>query len=93
MLCPRSNIVPTLMKEKWLQIRINETIKDDLKVVAELHGLSVSALIHSLIVKMIREEKHITPHAFERQKSKGRRLAPNSTHPLPMPAVRKRKVG
>lgn len=51
-------------KDTWLQIRIREEIKDDLRIAAELRGLTVSALLHSLIVKTIREEKEVQPSAF-----------------------------
>lgn len=66
MLALRINIVPTNVKSKFLQIRINEDIKSDLQIVAELRGLSTSALIHSLIVKAIRAEKEREPKAFQR---------------------------
>jgi antitoxin component of RelBE/YafQ-DinJ toxin-antitoxin module len=60
----RANIVRTV-KKSWLQIRINDDIKKDLKIVAELRGLSASALLHSIIVRMIREEKILSPEAFK----------------------------
>src|SRR5688572_13976980 len=63
MLAPCYNIVRTV-KSRFLQIRINEDIKSDFQIVAELRGLSTSALIHSLIVKTIREEKAREPRAF-----------------------------
>lgn len=47
-----------------LQLRIHEDIKEDLKITAKLKGLSLSAMILSLIVKAIREEKENSPHAF-----------------------------
>jgi hypothetical protein len=65
----RRNIVRTDVKTKFLQIRISEEIKNDLQVVAELRGLSTSALIHSLIVRTIRAEKEHDPRAFQRRES------------------------
>lgn len=86
------NIVSTmvLMKAKFLQIRIREDIKDDFQKVAELRGLSVSALIHSLIVKTIREEKQAAPEAFQ---VNGRTVATKSKTKFPLKGEhRARKV-
>lgn len=47
-----------------LQIRIRENLKDELKITANEKGLTVSALIHSLIVKAVRDAKHENPLAF-----------------------------
>lgn len=54
----------TMPKDTYLQIRIRESLKDDLKLVSEARGLSVSALVHSLIVKAIREERKDAPEVF-----------------------------
>lgn len=51
-------------KDTFLQIRIREEIKEDLRLVAEARGLTISALIHSLIVKTIREEREQYPGSF-----------------------------
>lgn len=62
-------VVMTTIKAKdaFLQIRIREDVKQDLAIVAELRGLSMSALINTLVVKMIRDEKELSPGAFSRQ--------------------------
>jgi antitoxin component of RelBE/YafQ-DinJ toxin-antitoxin module len=57
-------------KDAFLQIRIREEVKQDLAVLAELRGLSMSALINSLIVKAIREEKNADPIAFRQKPEK-----------------------
>lgn len=57
-------VVTDQIKGKWLQIRIDEDIKADVKVVAKLRGLSMSALVHSMLVKAVREEKAVSPDAF-----------------------------
>lgn len=51
-------------KSSYLQLRVSEDIKDDLQRLAKWHGLSVSALIHSTLVRYIREEKEREPRAF-----------------------------
>lgn len=60
------------VKTTQLQIRIREDVKEDLKIVAEIRGQSVSGVILSLITKAIHETKaehpalfgveHIPPH-------------------------------
>jgi hypothetical protein len=63
----RMNNVMTLMaKGTYIQFRVREDIKEDIQRVAELRGLTTSGLIHSLIVKAIREEKERDPQAFRR---------------------------
>lgn len=54
----------TSSRGTFLQIRINEDLKEELRVAAEVKGLTQSALIHSLIVKAVREAKLETPSAF-----------------------------
>jgi hypothetical protein len=51
-------------KDSYVQIRIRDDIKADLQKVAELRGLTMSALLHSLIVRTIREEKELSPQGF-----------------------------
>jgi antitoxin component of RelBE/YafQ-DinJ toxin-antitoxin module len=53
-------------KDGRLYLRIREDIKNDLKITAELHGLTMSSLINSLIVKAIREAKIESPQSFEK---------------------------
>lgn len=60
-----NNVMPT--KEDRLNIRIRPDIKEDLRITADLRGQSVSGLIHSLVVKAIREEKDREPRAFQKQ--------------------------
>ena len=58
------NLVMTL-KDTYIQFRIREDVKNSLQKVAEMRGLTMSALLHSLAVKAIREEKEREPQAFQ----------------------------
>jgi antitoxin component of RelBE/YafQ-DinJ toxin-antitoxin module len=60
-------VVTEKLKESWLQIRIDEDTKADAKVAARLRGLSLSSLVHSLLVRVIREEKELSPRAFVKE--------------------------
>lgn len=51
-------------REDQLHIRLSPTVKKDLRVVAELRGMTMSGLVYSLIVRTIREEREADPHAF-----------------------------
>ena len=59
-------MTPQKAKGDWLQIRISEQLKEDFRIAAELRGLTSSALVHSFIVKTVREEKEISPEAFRK---------------------------
>lgn len=51
--------------EYRINVRTTEQIKRDLEVVARLRGMKVSALINSLAMEAIREEKERDPKAFK----------------------------
>lgn len=71
----RMNVVVTdKLKERWLQIRIDEEVKANAKITARLRGLSLSALVHSLLVKAIREEKDRDPLSFPQPKPQKTRM-------------------
>ena len=53
------------MQEIRINVRTTAQIKRDLEITAELRGLTVSALVNSLVVKAIREEKLAEPSAFD----------------------------
>ena len=53
-----------VMSEIRINVRTTEEIKRNLEITARLRGMTVSALINSLAVKAIREEKQIEPEAF-----------------------------
>lgn len=57
-----------MSKEIRINVRTTEQIKNDLQITAELRGLSVSALVNSLVVRAIREEKDREPSAFRETK-------------------------
>jgi hypothetical protein len=63
---PRNNNVMTKLKGTYIQFRVREDVKDDLQKVAEIRGLTMSGLIHSMVVNAIREEKERDPAAFQR---------------------------
>lgn len=52
-------------KEVRINVRTTPQIKRDLEVAAELRGLTVSAVVNSAVVKVIREEKEREPAAFK----------------------------
>ncbi len=57
-----------VVKEVRINVRTSDEIKRDLEITATLRGMSVSALVNSLVVKAIREEKTLEPHAFKTQR-------------------------
>lgn len=56
--------VAPLNRDEQLHIRVRPDIKEDLKILAELRGLTMSGFVHSLIVRSIREEKLQFPESF-----------------------------
>ena len=53
--------------EERLNLRIRAELKRDLRIAAELRGLKMSTLIHTLIVSVVREEKERDPKAFAKK--------------------------
>jgi hypothetical protein len=51
--------------EYRINVRTTEQIKRDLEIAARLRGLTVAALVNSLVVAAIREEKEREPRAFK----------------------------
>lgn len=60
----RINNVMTRQKGTFIQIRATDQIKAELQIAADLRGLTMSSMIHSLITQAIREEKEREPQAF-----------------------------
>lgn len=60
------NIVMTLSRSKdtYIQVRIRDDLKEDVQTTAAARGLTMSALIHSLLTQAVREEKEAYPDAF-----------------------------
>lgn len=52
-------------KDGHLHIRLKPSVKDELKIVADARGMTMSGLVYSLIVKTIREEKNQEPQLFD----------------------------
>jgi hypothetical protein len=50
-------VIKPTVREGLLTVRTSKTVHADFKVVAELRGLSMSALVHQFVVNAIREEK------------------------------------
>lgn len=68
-----NNVMTAKLKGTFIQFRVTDDIKHDLQIVAELRGLTMSSLLHSLMVKTIREEKDREPRAFNGHKRKPER--------------------
>jgi uncharacterized protein (DUF1778 family) len=81
-------------KDDQINFRISPEIKRDLRITAEARGLSVSSLIHSLIVQAIREERATYPHLFEGRPAP---LVPardfTDEHAAALKDAKKRKIG
>lgn len=60
------NVVMTVSKAKetYIQVRIHEDLKGDVRITANARGLSISGLIHSLLTQAVRDEKTQYPHLF-----------------------------
>jgi len=54
----------TVVADEQLHIRIKPDTKADLRALADLHGLTMSGVVHLLIVRSIREEKERYPEMF-----------------------------
>lgn len=78
-------VLPMGTQDERLHIRIRPDLKEDLKVLAELRGLTSSALIHSLITREVQEARKSDPAEFERVR---KRLTKEASHPG-SPAIRK----
>ena len=83
-------------KDERVEIRIKAGIKNDLKVIAEMRGLTPSSVIHSLIVKAINEDKMQFPERFEEIKREqsalvSGELAPQSKNKMPLVTLDKKK--
>lgn len=51
-------------KKTYIQFRCTDKFKEEVELTAEARGLSVSALIYSLLSKAVRQEKDQYPHIF-----------------------------
>ncbi len=51
-------------KDTYIQVRIREDLKEDVQTTAKARGLTMSALIHSLLTQAVRAEKEAYPEAF-----------------------------
>jgi hypothetical protein len=60
-----SSMTKKTAPEYRINVRTTEQIKRDLEITARLRGLTVAALVNSLIVNAIREEKEREPRAFK----------------------------
>lgn len=62
------DFVTVKTKDDHLHIRLKPSVKDELKIVADARGMTMSGLVYSLIVKTIRDEKTLEPQLFATQK-------------------------
>jgi len=51
-------------KSTYIQVRIRDDLKEDVQRTATSRGLTMSALIHSLLTQAVREEKGLYPDVF-----------------------------
>ncbi len=73
-------------KNDRIYVRVSKEIKADFETVAAYRGLKTSALLHSLIVKTIHEQRELTSQIFKTiipaenlpEESKGTRKTPQS---------------
>lgn len=55
-------------KDTYIQVRIRDDLKEDVQITASARGLTMSALIHSLLTQAVREEKEKYPQVFKTQR-------------------------
>jgi len=55
----------TRSKDTYIQVRIDDELKEAVRITAHSRGLSMSALIHSILVQAVREEKQLYPEVFK----------------------------
>lgn len=51
-------------KGSQVNVRVKSGLKDDLEILADYHGLTVSSFVHSVLVREVRKEKEALPHLF-----------------------------
>jgi len=57
----------TKTKDDRLYVRVHSDIKRDFEILAEYRGLTPSALLHSMVVKTVREGREEKPALFEKK--------------------------
>lgn len=65
-------------KNDRIYVRVNDEIKDDFERVAAYRGLKMSALLHSLMVKTINEQREKTPQLFSAKDKTNRSASASS---------------
>jgi hypothetical protein len=70
-------------KDKLVNVRLTPEKHAEFKVACELRGASMSSLLHQFIVRTIREEKELSPQAFQRELSVNGNLRP-APEPIPL---------
>lgn len=63
--CMNNVMTVTRSKDTYIQVRIDDELKEAVRITAHSRGLSMSALIHSILVQAVREEKQLYPEAFK----------------------------
>jgi hypothetical protein len=73
-------------KEVRLNLRLKDSFRAEMEVLADYLGLTLSSYAHSLLVRSIREEKQRYPEAFSEDTDSisGRIVGSESQHPLQM---------
>lgn len=55
----------TSPKVRMINVRLTPTVHQAFRTACELRGASMSSLLHQFIVRTIREEKELSPEAFD----------------------------
>ncbi|HEX7313256.1 MAG TPA: hypothetical protein VF297_05020 [Pyrinomonadaceae bacterium] len=71
------NVLPMGTQDERLHIRVKPDLKEDSKVLAEIRGLTLSALIHFLLAREVQEARKNDPAEFERVR---KRLSKEASH-------------
>ncbi len=58
-----------MTKTTSINLRISPEFREEIEMLAEYHGLTMSSYAHSLLVKAVRREREATPEAFAVKRS------------------------
>lgn len=84
-------------KSTSINLRITQEFRNELQILADYRGLSLSSLAHSILVKGLRKERELEPEAFESErtvngKNNGIPVAPRSRSAgIPLHHAQKKK--
>lgn len=73
----------SMVKDTRLNLRITPQFRNELQVLADYRGLTLSSLAHSLLVKAMRRERLEEPEAFIESERSANALKPTPNRKLP----------